>query len=216
MSTVLKVDRLSFGFSTTVPLDYLFSHVSLDLAAGSIISLVGPSGSGKTTLLRIIGGFLPPNEGSIFYKGQDIYGDLKSTERLSLRRTSLLSVFSKDCLIESFTVDENVHFALSVCGVERSDTEIRNALQTLELLHRRDRRANSLSSGEKQRASLLRALLVRPEILICDEPTSALDKTRREIVANSLLKLRSDFGTTILFSTHDTKLAEISDTVFSL
>ncbi|HET7874331.1 MAG TPA: ATP-binding cassette domain-containing protein, partial [Methylomirabilota bacterium] len=167
--------------------------------------LSGASGAGKTTLLRLLYGAEAPSEGDIEVAGFDVT-ELRRSEIPRLRR-SIGIVFQDAKLLAGRTVFENVAFVLRVLGTARRDITPKAfaALKAVGLSARAQAFPHQLSQGEAQRASLARAIVKSPGLLLADEPTGNLD----EEMASEILGLVKDIwsrGTTVLFATHQARL----------
>jgi spermidine/putrescine transport system ATP-binding protein len=172
--------------------------LSLEVREGEGFSLLGPSGCGKTTTLRMIGGFEKPDQGRIFFEGQDI-------TPLPPQDRDIRTVFQKYALFPHLSVWENVIFGLRTQRLGQSETKKRGKmiLELMEISHLQTRRVPQLSGGEQQRVALARALITEPSILLLDEPLSALDQKLREKMQLELLTLRKKLRMTFVFVTHD-------------
>jgi putative ABC transport system ATP-binding protein len=175
--------------------------VSLDIAAGEFVAVRGPSGSGKTTLLLTMGAMIRPSEGRVFIAGHDV-STMTARDRARLRADTIGFVFQMFHLVPYLTALENV----LVPTLAGNSFSRRDALDMLEALHLSDRihhRPPELSTGERQRVALGRALLKKPAIILADEPTGNLDPTNAQHVMDTL----ADFhhrGGTVVAVTHDT------------
>jgi len=176
--------------------------VSLDIGAGEFITLLGPSGSGKTTLLNIIGGFLRPDNGELFFGDDDV------TLR-PLHQRGLGIVFQNYALFPHMTVAENIAFPLQVRRMSRSDIDghVLAALRLVQLDGLGARNVEALSGGQRQRVALARAIVFKPRIVLMDEPLSALDKNLREQMQVEIRHLHRQIGATIVYVTHDQREA---------
>ena len=172
--------------------------VSLDVPAGSFVSLLGPSGCGKTTLLRLVGGFETPDSGTICIGGIDV-------TRLPPQRRPTAMVFQSYALFPTMTVGDNVEYGLRVRGVSRDERCQRaaRALDRVDLAGLESRPVSALSGGQQQRVALARAIAVEPDVLLFDEPLSNLDLALREATRAELKALQKDLGITSLYVTHD-------------
>ena len=175
--------------------------ITIDLAAGSFLSLLGPSGCGKTTLLRIIAGLEEPDRGTILIDGVDITGH-------AAERRPLNMVFQRYALFPHLSVFDNVAFGLTTSRSERPprqelDRRVNDMLELVGLASFGRRRPGQLSGGEQQRVAVARALVRRPKVLLLDEPMSALDRNVRHQVREELLRIHNELGTTFLLVTHD-------------
>lgn len=170
-------------------------EVTLDIPAGRFCSILGPSGCGKSTLLMLVAGLYAPTEGRILIEGQPITGCY----------TNAGIVFQTDVLLPWLTVLDNVLLPASVKRLPRAAAQKR-ARQLLDRVGLGGFEASypsELSGGMRQRASLCRALLHEPPVLLMDEPFGALDALTRERMQTDLMKLWADDVKTVLFITHD-------------
>ena len=188
----------------------------LRLRRGEHAFLHGPSGCGKSTLLSLIGGVLVPGSGNIDLLGEDL-GRLRSTQRDRLRADHIGFVFQQFNLVPYLPVIDNVLLPCRFSARRREQAqaggtslrgEAERLLSHLDLA--RDlwvRPATDLSVGQQQRVAAARALIGHPELLIADEPTSALDAERQEAFLDLLLREANAAGSTVLFVSHDRRLA---------
>ena len=172
--------------------------VSLQIAAGEFYTFLGPSGCGKTTLLRMIAGFAPPDEGTVWL-------DAEMVNALPPWKRDVGMVFQSYALWPHLTVFGNVAFGLRERGVGRVEMERRvgDALRMVNLEGMEARRPSQLSGGQQQRVALARTLVVQPRVLLLDEPLSNLDAKLRAQMRIELLKLQRDLGITTIYVTHD-------------
>ena len=189
------------------------SDVSLDIEAGELVALLGPSGCGKTTLLRIIAGLETPDQGSIFFSGED-------TTDVHVRERGVGFVFQHYALFRHMTVFENVAFGLRVKPRSQRPSEaqikekVHSLLSLVQLDWLADRFPSQLSGGQRQRIALARALAVEPKVLLLDEPFGALDAKVRKELRRWLRRLHDDLHVTSIFVTHDQEEAlEVADRV---
>jgi len=171
----------------------------LDVIKGDVLGILGPNGSGKTTLLRVMGLLLRPTEGTVCFGNEEV----TRTNALVLRRR-MASVFQKPLLLDT-TVYDNIALGLNLRGLWRRDVESRVQawLERLGIAGLSRRRAPSLSGGEAQRASLARAFVLEPDILLLDEPFSSLDQPTREVLMDDLKEIFKLTGITTVFVTHE-------------
>jgi tungstate transport system ATP-binding protein len=172
---------------------------ALDLHYREMLAIIGPNGSGKSTLLRVMGLLQRPTGGTVLFRGEPAF------DRNSLRfRRRIATVFQEPLLLNT-TVQENAALGLRLRGVPTREIARRLEpwLERLDIAHLRARSARSLSGGEAQRASLARALVLEPEILLLDEPFAALDPTSREALLRDFQRIINDSGITTVFVTHD-------------
>ena len=205
---MIKVENINKSFGQV---DVL-KNVSLDIAAGEVVSIVGPSGAGKTTLLQIIGTLSRQDSGRVLINGVDLstIGDKKLSR---FRNQNIGFVFQFHNLLGEFTALENVCIPAYIAGSERNQTEKR-AVELLELLgmkHRMHHKPAEMSGGEQQRVAVARALINSPALLLADEPSGNLDSHNRDELHSLFFELRDNFGQTIVIVTHDNDLAQRSD-----
>ena len=205
---MLKVENLSKEYSTPAGLLRIVSDVSLTLPPGSAVSIMGPSGSGKSTLLYMIGALEPPSSGTVTLRGQNPFL-LNSKELAAFRNQQIGFVFQDHCLLPQCSVIENVLTPTMVAAAANGEPTRRatELLKQVGLAERLDHRPAQLSGGEKQRAALARALIMKPQLLLCDEPTGNLDQKSAQVVADLLLETHQNAGTILIVVTHSKELA---------
>ncbi len=182
--------------------------INFKVKKGEFISIVGQSGAGKSTLLKMIFAEEKPTKGEVFIKGRNI-SKIKNN-KLPILRRHIGVVFQDFKLLDKKTVFENVAFAMEVSG--RSDLDIKEDVpQVLEIVGLSDKINNyttELSGGEKQRVSIARALVHRPDIIVADEPTGNLDLVNTWDIIQLLTKI-NQYGTTIVLATHDREIVNL-------
>lgn len=182
--------------------------VNFEIKEGEFVSIVGQSGAGKSTLLKMIFAEERPTEGKIYIKGRDIT-QIKNN-KLPILRRHIGVVFQDFKLLDKKTVFENVAFAMEVSG--KSDKEIENdvpqVIDIVGLAQKMDRYPNELSGGEKQRVSIARALVHRPDIIVADEPTGNLDLVNTWDIVQLLTKI-NQYGTTVILATHNREIVNL-------
>jgi spermidine/putrescine ABC transporter ATP-binding subunit len=174
------------------------SHVSLDIHAGELFTLLGPSGCGKTTVLRLIGGFHNPDYGEICFGGKDVTG-IPPYER------NIGMVFQNYALWPHMTVFDNIAYGLKLKKVSRAEIadKAAHALDLVNLKGLENRYPGQLSGGQQQRVALARALVLNPDVLLLDEPLSNLDAKIRLQVRAEIRKLQKELAITTIYVTHD-------------
>jgi ABC-type lipoprotein export system ATPase subunit len=182
--------------------------ITFSVSAGEFVALLGSSGSGKSSLLNLIAGLDTPSSGSVTVAGRDL-ARMSREELAVYRRTTVGMVFQAFNLVTSMTVLENVELPMRFAEVPREGrmARARTALERVGLGHRVTHRPSELSGGEQQRASLARALVNSPSLLLADEPTGNLDsRTGAEIM--ELIGNINREGATVLMVTHERPLAQ--------
>ena len=197
MSDLIAVEDVRHAYRTAAgPLPVL-DGLTLHVPEGGFLAVVGPSGCGKSTLTKLLAGLLIPDEGEVRLHGERVTGP----------RATVGMAFQNPVLLEWRTILRNVTLPLEVVpnslGRAERDARARELLALVGLEGFEDRRPSELSGGMRQRASLCRALVHRPEVLILDEPFGALDAFTREDLWQTLLALRRRTKVTTLLITHD-------------
>lgn len=192
----------------------VLEDVSLQVQKGRFAVLLGPSGSGKSTLLNLIAMLDNPTSGQIFFEGQDITRLRKESARSALRLKKMGFVFQFDGLLPEFSLLENVELPALMRGDENPQ-KAQALLENLGLGAITHKLPSELSGGEKQRASIARALRNEPVLLLADEPTGNLDASRKEQVFKDFARMARE-GLTVLMVTHDVHAVNFADDVYTL
>jgi putative ABC transport system ATP-binding protein len=185
------------------------NKINLVFKTGEFAGLVGPSGSGKTTLLNILGSLDAPTQGEAVVLGQSI-SELTSKKAADLRNHHLGFIFQTYNLLAVYTVYENVELPLLLLkmpAAERKQTVLRS-LEWVGLTDKIKSRPAQLSGGECQRASIARAMVKTPKIVLADEPTANLDAKNSHNILQTMEKLNRELNTTFIFATHDEKVIQ--------
>ena len=193
----------------------VLEDVSLHIARGKFSVLLGPSGSGKSTLLNLIAMLDTPTSGKIFVDGQEITALKSETARAKVRLCKMGFVFQFDGLLPEFSLLENVEIPARMLG-KSSPKEAQKLLENLGLGNMSRKLPADLSGGEKQRASIARALRNHPPLLLADEPTGNLDGARKIKVFEDFARMSRTDNLTILMVTHDEHAAGYADEVYTL
>jgi len=192
--------------------------VSFDIEAGSFLAFVGPSGSGKTTLLNLIGCLDKPSSGNLDVAGVDI-NQLGRRQAAEFRGQNIGFIFQSFNLIPVLTAVENVEYPL-VMVHERPLAERRNRvlklLKAVGMLEQKNQLPEQLSGGQKQRVAIARALVTEPKLVLADEPTANLDHETAYMILRLMKQMRDNFGTTFIFSTHDTRIIGEAEIIYTL
>jgi spermidine/putrescine transport system ATP-binding protein len=194
MASDVRLDRVTKTYGDFHAVD----DVSLHIQAGEFMSVLGSSGAGKSTVLKMVGGFELPDTGTITIGEQDV------TFAPPYRR-DVNTVFQSYALFPHMTVAENVAYGPRQDRVSRAErtTQVRDALDMVQLLHLANRKPDQLSGGQQQRVALARALVKRPSVLLLDEPLGALDRKLRQQMQVELKLLQHRLELTFMFVTHD-------------
>lgn len=192
--------------------------VDFTIEPASFVSFVGPSGSGKSTLLNMIGCLDPPTSGSIKVAGQDITR-MDRQEAARFRGKHIGFVFQDFNLIPVLTVFENVEYPLLMVQnwpAEKRKKRVNELLEAVGMGDQGNKYPRQISGGQKQRVAVARALVTNAELVLADEPTANLDGETANRIIRLMKKMRDEFDTTFVFSTHDPKVMRNAEIVFTL
>lgn len=203
----LSLENISMIFRTGGQEFTALAPLDLEIPKGRFVSLIGPSGCGKSTIFNIVAGLQPPTSGRVILDGEDLTGMIGQVGYM----------LQKDLLLPWRTVLDNVALGMEIRGVPLRQARER----ALPLIQRyglggfEERYPSALSGGMKQRAALLRTLLVDTDLILLDEPFGALDAQTKSQMQEWLLQIFNDFGRTVIFVTHDVEEAVfLSDDVY--
>lgn len=206
---ILEVNNLKKVYTTRLGGSQVeaLKNLSFSVEEGEYVAIMGESGSGKTTLLNILAALDKPTGGQVILNGKNIV-DIREKEISAFRRENLGFVFQDFNLLDNFSLKDNIVLPLVLSGVdykemERRITPIAAQLGILDIL---GKYPYEVSGGQKQRAAVARALIIKPELVLADEPTGALDSKATEDLLTLFNKI-NERGQTILMVTHSTKAA---------
>ena len=182
--------------------------LNLDIHDKEFVTFLGPSGCGKTTTLRIIGGFVDPKEGDVFFEGKRI-NDLPPHKR------HVNTVFQRYALFPHLDVFENIAFGLRIQKVPENQVKERvsEMLALVNLKGYEKRNVNLLSGGQQQRVAIARALITKPAIVLADEPTGNLDSKTSAEVLGLIKRTSAEFRQTVVMITHNNDIARLADRI---
>src|ERR1700721_2197940 len=183
--------------------------IAIDIRGGGFVALLGASGSGKSSLLNLIAGLDRPTSGAVIVHGTDLAA-LSRDQLAKYRLHTVGMVFQSFNLIPSMSLLENVELPMRFAEVDRRDRSalVRQSLERVGLSGRLSHRPMELSGGEQQRASLARALINRPQLLLADEPTGNLDSRTGTEIMELIHSFNQSLGMTVVMVTHEQALAE--------
>lgn len=196
-TTQLVVEHLSKSYQVKGEDVQIIADLTFEVSAGEIVSIVGPSGIGKTTLLKCLTGLQSITSGVALIDGKPIDGP---PEEMAL----VFQEYTRS-LMPWLTVERNVRLPLRHLRLPKQEVEerVRAALVSVGLEQAMDRFPWQLSGGMQQRVAIARALAYRPEVLVMDEPFASVDAQTRFELEDLCLKIRDQYGMTIMFVTHD-------------
>lgn len=202
--SLIRLEQVEKSFGKTKVLRGL----NLQIADQELVAIRGASGSGKSTLLYLLGGLDRPSSGKVIIDGKNL-STAGDSELAQYRNESVGFVFQFHFLLPSMTCRDNILLPARIGGrdVAKAEKDTKVLAETLGVTHCLDKFPFEISGGEQQRINIIRALSLRPKILLCDEPTGNLDSKNSEKVATLLKNLSADYGATLLVVTHDDKVA---------
>ena len=192
--------------------------VDFTIEAKSFVVFVGPSGSGKTTLLNMIGCLDHPTSGTLTVAGTDV-SMLDRRAAANFRGQHIGFVFQDFNLIPVLTVYENIEYPLIMVQdwpEAKRRAQVTRLLEAVGMAEQAHKRPSQISGGQKQRVAVARALATNAQLVLADEPTANLDHDTAYRIIELMKKMRDDFGTTFVFSTHDPKIMTEAEVVFEL
>ena len=192
---MIEINDLSKQYKNTLAV----KNISFKIKKNAIVGLLGPNGCGKTTTIGMILGLIKPSSGTVFINGQNIENENNRTK--ILEKVNFISPYVE--LPKKLTVEENLKVYGRMYGVNNLKDKISDLMKKLNLLEFTKRKTGELSSGQKNRVSLAKALINDPEILLLDEPTASLDPDVGDYIRTYLEDFASNKGTTILLASHN-------------
>ena len=192
---MIEINDLSKQYKNTLAV----KNISFKIKKNAIVGLLGPNGCGKTTTIGMILGLIKPSSGTVFINGQNIENENNRTK--ILEKVNFISPYVE--LPKKLTVEENLKVYGRMYGVNNLKDKISDLMKKLNLLEFTKRKTGELSSGQKNRVSLAKALINDPEILLLDEPTASLDPDVGDYIRTYIESFASKKGTTILLASHN-------------
>lgn len=199
---MIKTVELTKVFRTDEVETTALNKIDISVEQGEFVAVMGPSGCGKSTLLNVLGLLDNPTGGQYFFNGNEV-SRLSERQRTSLRKGNIGFVFQSFNLIDELNVYENIELPLLYLKVSSSERKRRvtEAMDRMNISHRRKHFPQQLSGGQQQRVAIARAVVAKPGLILADEPTGNLDSANGEEVMNLLVELNND-GTTVIIVTH--------------
>lgn len=203
VKNVKKIYTTRFGSNQVEAL----RDVNFTVERGEYVAIMGESGSGKTTLLNILAALDKPTEGKVYLKDRDL-GKLKEKEIATFRRQNLGFVFQDFNLLDTFSLKDNIFLPLVLSGKKYPEMEkrLKPIAEKLGIEKLLEKYPYEVSSGQKQRAAIARALITKPQLILADEPSGALDSKAADSLMNLFTTINQD-GQTIVMVTHSVKAA---------
>jgi len=196
---------------------HVLNDVSFSLDKAETSAIIGSSGSGKTTLLNILGGLDKPTSGKVMLNDVDVH-KLSEKQRCTVRNEHFGFIYQFHHLLPEFTALENVAMPLLIKGssVDQAQQRAEKVPADVGLNKRLHHKPSELSGGERQRAAIARALIHQPDCILADEPTGNLDRKNAEQAIDLIIDLNKAYRTSLVIVTHDLKIAERMDKVYTL
>jgi len=197
--------------------NHVLRGVNLSVEAGEFIAVVGASGAGKSTLLKIIGTLLLPDEGSIFFDGEEL--TTTKANLAEVRNRKIGFVFQNHNLLPQLTAWENVllpTLATASKSTREQESRAQCLMQMLGVEYAANQLSESLSGGEAQRVALCRALVMNPKLLLADEPTGQLDANNARQVAALFAEVAKKTGSAVVMVTHSKDIATTANRTLTL
>lgn len=213
---VIRTKNLKKMYTTEEVETTALNNVNLEINPGEFVAIMGPSGCGKSTLLNLLGLLDNPSDGEYHFVGHEV-SKYTERQRANLRKSNIGFVFQSFNLIDELTVFENVELPLLYLGVSSSErrTRVNEALEKMQIMHRRNHFPQQLSGGQQQRVAVARAVIGKPKLILADEPTGNLDSAHGDEVMKMLTDL-NEAGTTIVMVTHSPSYAEFAHRIVHL
>ena len=216
--SLLIAERISKNYQVGEVVIPALREVSFEIDPASFVSFIGPSGSGKTTLLNLIGCLDAPTSGRLTVAGTDV-GTLDRRQGALFRGSNIGFIFQDFNLLPVLTVYENIEYPLlmvqKIAPGERQ-RRIASLLEAVGMADQKDKYPDQISGGQKQRVAIARALVTNPKLVLADEPTANLDHKTAYMVLELMKKMRDEFKTTFIFSTHDQKIVGEAEIIYKL
>lgn len=214
---MLQIEKVSKTYHSK-GIDYpVLKEITATIHDGEFVAIMGPSGSGKTTLLNVISGFISADGGKVILDGQDILTG-EEDNLAEIRQHKLGFVFQDFMLLNGLTIRENIFLPQIIAGKQKSKMEqnTRKLLAVFGIEEIAEKYPAEVSGGQKQRASIARALSNNPSIILADEPTGNLDSQSSTAVIEAFLNAKEKMRATIFMVTHDAFAASYTDRVIAL
>lgn len=214
---MLQIEKVSKTYHSK-GVDYpVLKEITATIHDGEFVAIMGPSGSGKTTLLNVISGFISADGGKVILDGQDILSG-EEDNLAEIRQHKLGFVFQDFMLLNGLTIRENIFLPQIIAGKQKSKMEqnTKKLLAVFGIEEIAEKYPAEVSGGQKQRASIARALSNNPSVILADEPTGNLDSKSSTAVIEAFLNAKEKMEATIFMVTHDAFAASYADKVIAL
>lgn len=213
MKKILEAKNLNMSYKNNQKI--ILKDVNLKFEEGDYVAIMGESGSGKSTLLACLAGILKPGSGEVIWQDKDLY-KLNDLQLSKLHRNTISYVPQSNVFLKEYSILENLLFPYIETGEieEKHEKRAGELLEALKIKEMRDKFPYELSGGELKRASIARALIMDPEVIVFDEPTTGLDNKTGEIIL-SFLSYYALKGNLVIIASHDQKVMNYSNRVYT-
>lgn len=213
MKKILEAKNLNMSYKNNQKI--ILKDVNLKFEEGDYVAIMGESGIGKSTLLACLAGILKPESGEVIWQDKDLY-KLNDLQLSKLHRNTISYVPQSNVFLKEYSILENLLFPYMETGEieEKHEKRAGELLEALKIKEMRDRFPYELSGGELKRASIARALIMNPEVIVFDEPTTGLDNKTGEIIL-SFLSYYALKGNLVIIASHDQKVMNYSNRVYT-
>ena len=213
MKKILEAKNLNMSYKNNQKI--ILKDVNLKFEEGDYVAIMGESGIGKSTLLACLAGILKPESGEVIWQDKDLY-KLNDLQLSKLHRNTISYVPQSNVFLKEYSILENLLFPYMETGEieEKHEKRASELLEALKIKEMRDRFPYELSGGELKRASIARALIMNPEVIVFDEPTTGLDNKTGEIIL-SFLSYYALKGNLVIIASHDQKVMNYSNRVYT-
>lgn len=212
---ILKVEHLSKIYGKGETIVKAVDDISFSVEKGDFVAIVGASGSGKSTLLHLLGGVDRPSTGKVFIDGVDIY-EMDNDALAIFRRRQVGIIYQFYNLIPILDIEENITLPAKLDNRSVNGDYLDDLIKTLGLSKRKKHLPNELSGGEQQRASIGRALINNPALVLADEPTGNLNSKASDEIVSLLKKSNEKYNQTIIVITHDLEIAASCNRIITI
>lgn len=208
MQVVMAAEGITKEFGN----EKVIKGISLKIHENTFTVILGPSGSGKSTLLNILSGLIRPTNGRVMF-GDEVVTDYNEARLADWKRAEVGNVFQNYLLLNNLTAEENIKIGINPSGTPIAFDRLTRILQIDDI---QKKFPAQLSGGQQQRVAIARAVIKCPRLLFCDEATGSLDEANSKKVVELLHSIKSTFGTTILFTTHNAQIADTANRVLTI
>ena len=205
MTEIIKAEKITKDYGK----EKVLKGITLSVCKDTFTAILGPSGSGKSTLLNVLSGMIRPDTGKVMYE-DEVITDYTQAQLADWKRAEVGYVFQNYLLLNNLTAEENIRTGICPGKTPLAFDRLTRILEIDNIL---DKFPAQLSGGQQQRVAVARAVIKSPCLLFCDEATGSLDEANSKKVVALLHTLKTVFGVTILFTTHNEQIAHTADRV---